>query len=408
MAKKKKKKAPHIDKSPVRKRKAKQWLQTYTGDNIVKDYREHFRGVDVACAVRELREIGYKFELDYEKNVLNAENDRIAHIHREKEKKQQSESYYNDFQDDNFYFIAGYTSGGAPYGVQWWEMGLEPYEDEDDFDDKDIYENVQYDFLSEYEKNSINGKLRESFSQYVKTYRRFPSKTKKQELIEKVFAQYRSGSLIYTKNFGAHYRKIVRKRENEFIREGVLPKRFSPTQIQKFYEQSVMLDSERFIFRKITENDFDDLAEMLRDSEVMTAWEHTFSDDEIRKWIDKQITRYRDHIVGYFAAIDKETNEFIGQMGLMWNDFNELRALEIGYMLKRKYWGKGFATEGATALAQYAFDTIGVNRVYASIRPENTQSIRVAERIGMTADGNFIKPYNGKDMEHMIYYKDKI
>jgi len=74
----------------------------YKGNNIVKDYREHFRGVDVACAVRELREIGYKFELDYEKNVLNAESARIAHIHREKEKKQQSEPYYNDFQDDNF------------------------------------------------------------------------------------------------------------------------------------------------------------------------------------------------------------------------------------------------------------------------------------------------------------------
>ena len=122
--KKKKKKHPHIDKSPVRKRKAKKWIQTYTGTDIVKDYREYFKGVDVACAVRELREIGYKFETDYEAKVLKAEAARIASIHRKKEIKQQSESesYYNEFQDDNFYFIAGYTSGGAPYGVQWWEM----------------------------------------------------------------------------------------------------------------------------------------------------------------------------------------------------------------------------------------------------------------------------------------------
>jgi len=135
MAKKKskKKKHPHIDKSPIRKRKAKTWVRTYVGTDVVKDYREHFKGVDVVCAVRELKEIGYQFEPGYAENVLNAESVRIEQIHRRKEKSNQSETYHNDFQDDNFYFIAGHTSGGAPYGVQWWEMGLEPWENE--FDD---------------------------------------------------------------------------------------------------------------------------------------------------------------------------------------------------------------------------------------------------------------------------------
>ena len=65
MAKKKKKTHPHIDKSPVRKKKAKKWIQSYTGTDVIKDYREYFRGVDVAGAVRELQEIGYKFEPGY-------------------------------------------------------------------------------------------------------------------------------------------------------------------------------------------------------------------------------------------------------------------------------------------------------------------------------------------------------
>ena len=137
MAKKKnKKKHPIIDKSPVRKRKAKGWIKTYAGTDIVKDYREHFKGVDVACAVRELQEIGYKFEQDYVKNVMKAETARIQQIHRKKEAAHETERY-NEFQDDNFYFIAGHTSGGAPYGVQWWEMGLEPWENEfgNEYDD---------------------------------------------------------------------------------------------------------------------------------------------------------------------------------------------------------------------------------------------------------------------------------
>jgi len=139
MAKKKKQKHPHIDKSPVRKRKAKKWVQAYTGTDIVKDYREYFRGVDVACAVRELQEIGYEFEPGYENNVLNAEAARIRDIHRKKEIRQQPETYHDEFQDDNFYFIAGYTSGGAPYGIQWWEMGLEPWENELDDDNEEYF-----------------------------------------------------------------------------------------------------------------------------------------------------------------------------------------------------------------------------------------------------------------------------
>ena len=47
---------------------------------------------------------------------------------RDRAKKQQS--FYDRFpdSDDRFYFIAGYTSGGAPYGVTWEEMGLSPWE----------------------------------------------------------------------------------------------------------------------------------------------------------------------------------------------------------------------------------------------------------------------------------------
>ena len=52
-------------------------------------------------------------------------------------------------------------------------------------------------------------------------------------------------------------------------------------------------------------------------------------------------------------------------------------------------------------------DTEGQRKVYASIRPENQRSIRVTERIGMKADGRFIKHYNGDDIEHIIYSIDR-
>jgi RimJ/RimL family protein N-acetyltransferase len=66
----------------------------------------------------------------------------------------------------------------------------------------------------------------------------------------------------------------------------------------------------------------------------------------------------------------------------MWNDIKGKRCLEVGYILKKTYWGKGYATEGAGACIKYGFELFGADKIYATIRPENTLSIAVAERIG--------------------------
>lgn len=136
---KKKKKLSRPEKSEQRKRKAKQWLLTYNGTKVVRAYRKKFN-VDTTCAIRELREIGYTFQPGYIENLQKAEAARLEQLRIKREEKAQEERQGYDFQNDMFYFIAGYTSGGAPYGVTWEEMGLEPYGnifDEDDGEDRD-------------------------------------------------------------------------------------------------------------------------------------------------------------------------------------------------------------------------------------------------------------------------------
>lgn len=111
-----------------RLKKARQWLTAYTGDGkrILRDYRKKFI-VDIPTALRDLQEIGYAFKPGYVDAVLAGEGQRI----RQKALRKQEHAERDlDWRDDRFYFIAGYTSGGAPYGVTWEEMGLEPYEDE--------------------------------------------------------------------------------------------------------------------------------------------------------------------------------------------------------------------------------------------------------------------------------------
>lgn len=118
----------------ARIRLARQWFASYegTGEHIVHAYRQKFK-VDVTTALNDLGEIG---ALTPEQLTAKrqAEAVRQAYLRREKAERK-SQSLYDCFPDSNdqFFFIAGYTSGGAPYGVTWEEMGLEPWEMPEDF-----------------------------------------------------------------------------------------------------------------------------------------------------------------------------------------------------------------------------------------------------------------------------------
>ncbi len=119
---------------------ARKWFseQEFTDDShIVKAYRTKFN-VDRACAMKELCML----------HVLSPEKEASynKHLEAKRSKKQQRKlakqnrvemEFFNLDQDDNFYFIAGYTSGGAPYGVTWEQArrdGLIESDDEDDLD----------------------------------------------------------------------------------------------------------------------------------------------------------------------------------------------------------------------------------------------------------------------------------
>lgn len=164
-----------------------------------------------------------------------------------------------------------------------------------------------------------------------------------------------------------------------------------------------ILETERVYLRQMTQADYQELCEMLQDAEVMYAYEHGFSDEEVQAWLDKQLTRYSEDGIGLWAVINKASGAFVGQAGLTWQETDQGQELEIGYLLKKRYWHQGYATEAAEACKEYAFYVLGSNRVTAIIRDSNTASQRVAERIGMKPERQFVKHYYGMDMPHIIY-----
>lgn len=164
-----------------------------------------------------------------------------------------------------------------------------------------------------------------------------------------------------------------------------------------------ILETDRLLLRKLTQDDFSSLCLILQDEEVMYAYEHAFSDQEVHEWLDRQLSRYQQNGLGLLGVILKETGELIGQCGITLQECHESMVHEVGYLFRRSHWHQGFATEAALACRDYAFQSLGTGEVYAIIRDTNTASKKVAERLGMTLRGSLMKHYWGVDMPHDIF-----
>ena len=135
----------------------------------------------------------------------------------------------------------------------------------------------------------------------------------------------------------------------------------------------------------------------------MYAYEGALDDEEVQKWLDRQLSRYQKWGFGLWAVILKETQEMIGQWGLTMQPWKEEEVLEIGYLFQRDFWHQGYAIEAAKACKDYAFEILDVKEVYSIIRDTNTASKRVAIRNGMSKIDTWVKHYRGVDMPHERY-----
>ncbi len=154
--------------------------------------------------------------------------------------------------------------------------------------------------------------------------------------------------------------------------------------------------SERLLFRKVTLADFDDWLPFFKNPEIypFLFLDGTKTERELCSfWLDKILTRYEDGRGGLMALIHKETGTFIGQCGLLVQEIDSQQCLEIGYSLLPQYVGNGYATEAAMRFKELAFkrghDEQFSNTLVSMIHVNNSQSVQVALRNGMTLQKTF-------------------
>lgn len=151
---KKNKKTSKTQRKEIRLQKARQWILTYSGmpKHMARNYRKRFH-VDIMTAVSDLQAIGVEFTQEYLDAVKRSEEERIRQKRLKKEQKLMDENVLYEDSDDIFAYIAGYTSGGVPYGITWEELGLEPYASYDEL--METYDRID----GQREENVLDGKF---------------------------------------------------------------------------------------------------------------------------------------------------------------------------------------------------------------------------------------------------------
>ncbi len=117
----------------------------------------------------------------------------------------------------------------------------------------------------------------------------------------------------------------------------------------------VVLETERLFLRYLTTDDVEVMFAVIGDAEAMKYYPQPLTRDDAQRWIDRSLERYRTDGYGLFAVVLKATGEVIGNCGLLLQEVEGDRVLEVGYHLRRDHWGHGYATEAARGCMTYAF-----------------------------------------------------
>ena len=166
-----------------------------------------------------------------------------------------------------------------------------------------------------------------------------------------------------------------------------------------------ILQTLRLQLRDFTPQDADALALVLSDPETMRYYPAPIDHAGVEQWIERNRQRYQDDDgVGLWAMELNKTKELIGDCGIILQQVEGERLYEIGYHLRRDFWGQGLATEAAIACRDWGFALLKTGRLISLIRPENLPSRRVAERTGMTV----WKEVNWRGLRHMVYSIERV
>ena len=152
--------------------------------------------------------------------------------------------------------------------------------------------------------------------------------------------------------------------------------------------RDLRLETPRLTLRQFVESDLDALAAMYADAETMRflGAGGTANRQETWRAIASMLGHWLLRGYGMWAVEERASGAVVGRVGFI--DPEGWPGFELGWMIDRSRWGRGYAPEAAAVALRFAREVLRKERVISLIRPANAASIRVAEKIGLRRDGS--------------------
>lgn len=155
-----------------------------------------------------------------------------------------------------------------------------------------------------------------------------------------------------------------------------------------------LFSSPRLGFREWSDNDLDPFYKMNSDPTVMEFFPSVLTRHESDDLMRRIQRRYAEQGFCYYAVDELVSGELIGFIGLTIQSYEApfTPCVDIGWRLIPKYWGKGYATEGANRCLQIGFENHRINEIYSIASLGNVRSISVMQKVGMSKTLEFDHP----------------
>jgi len=166
----------------------------------------------------------------------------------------------------------------------------------------------------------------------------------------------------------------------------------------------VVLTTPRLLLRSFRRDDLPHYAALNADLEVVRYLGGVplsrQDSDQLAVWAQE---RYAREGTGLLAIERREDGAFLGMCGLHCLADWYPDDIEIGWRLARAHWGRGYATEAATAWLEHGFTRLGLPRIISVTDPPNLRSLAVMHRLGMVVDHYADLDYEGSVFRAVVH-----
>ena len=181
--------------------------------------------------------------------------------------------------------------------------------------------------------------------------------------------------------------------------------------IEDAFNEFPILESKRFYFKEIKEENFNDIYKIFSDDDVMRFSGINVVEPfrQVKNYLKRVSVMYREKQGIRWSIYDKLNNDFVGDIGLFNIDKKE-KAIEIGYLIAKNHWNKGIGEECSREIIKFAFNNLAIEKITAVIDAENIPSIKLIEKIGFKMEYEFAQLAFNRFRRHyyMFSLKNKL